>query len=440
MPTPPERAEAYPAPKVHHLLSVGDVPNPDGGFSATRWRRALARAYNQGPTGLDGILLDDVENEAGESWLVLNPTTLGTPLGRVPNEKPIEHRGAELYITRKQKEQMPRMHLLQRLGEIATTSTVPGLALAETVGTPYGVLAGVTAFALYFPLRSVSRIVQRRRAITALREFNEWAVQPNNGALLFSYKAFGAVVDDETGAAVREVAGYSRSYLGRPDNDKAWVYIEPARLIQSLLLRDHAPAELWTSGFGERAHSLAEAEQIMAQLRQEQAKAKERGTFTGHPDKAELAQIQDRINTCIASMVHIGIELAQQAKERAEAHAESQRIARAEALIDAVVNGAAKEPHPLEMHLQALHSTASTALAQLDLEQPDSHTIAEELGGYLRGCRGLFTNPSQIEQFYRGLFTKFGNRLPGLEPWEAVAEQLTTIVSVQLEHPASETA
>jgi hypothetical protein len=433
-------------PIVRDLVRGYMGPMPEKDPKATDARLDLVSAYNNLPIGYDGILVGSAEDAEGR-YAYINATTLDDPVGRAAGEPKITHTERRIEIRPEREQHLTASKVIRRIGEIGlagialvggiyevgpdpTTAGEIGLAALAYTGTRLGVRIGTSAR-------------QRKDATRKLEDFSAWARQPENGAIVFRGPQHMVRLEDETFNAARHEIEFGKKldaaqgrfepgnleglYAFTGDGEyKNRVNIRPVSLIRELLARDHAPAELWNSGFGESVERLAGIHQQIIDLDRSLLGERKRQDHTGQPRpgvinglEAEIASLeQDLAATCIG--------MARLTRERAEDRQKDLDIARAHDLIDQISRTGEDEPHSLELHLQLLQSVACTALAKRGVDKPGSKQLAQRLVHYLEGCRPLLTAPDQMEQFYAGLVGKFGEALE-LPEWEEVAKQLPRV-------------
>jgi len=415
------RTEQYTGPAVEDLLRLNNVEF-DTPPDATKGRIRLIEAYNQSPVGFEGILVCDTEVE-GHPALAINPTTIGHTLGRNTGDADILIHKKVVAIESSIDRGLHKWRIVERLGELGLAGAGAVEGVHETMGNwPVGSLAGGAAMALCIAARGTINIGRRRLATKRLTALRQYAEDPNNGAIIFrlDHQA-SATLDEATLAESRADIKYG----GNLGWVRQQVTIHPARLVRTFLERDPAPAELWTSGFGEQVEALADTQQQLLGLEKERALARRRESFTGQSIPGEISGLDKLIAESSAILVQTGTAMARHVRLRAEARQEAERIADAEDLVDQLTIGTpGQPPHPLELHLQLLHDVVVHSLAQTKLELSESEALARGIAEYLQGCRELLTHPGQMEQFYTGILRKFGRKLPSLPDWEGIVGRL----------------
>lgn len=438
---PAEVVTQYPPERIWQLLTANSQPDvPNHAFHANASRKALIHAYNVAPESVDGILLAAVG--AGDNMtLAINDIGTKYPDIRLGTSDIHIHGYDTFRLSAEQEAQRKRFSLRQRLGEIAVTATIVDGTIFEATGhwLPDSLIFGAFATGIVYgagrPL--ISRL-QRGRATKALQAFNNWAVQPENGAIVFprhypsgdsrreSISITVSLMPTEDECALLSWARNFRALEAkdRSKDDTKVCTIIPSQLTEELLRYDQAPSEVWTNGFAERERTLADTDRQLIAAEQALMRAEDRSAFTGHPLDGELEKLEQSIVGHKQTLLRTSLEMIRQIKEHTEAYLQAQRAEKAAALIDEVGGGMVEEPHSLELHLQTLHGFANTALAQFDLEHSTTHTIALAVNKYLKGTRARLNDHSQIKQFYEGLRDIFKRHSTyELPEWEAVADQ-----------------
>ena len=442
---PSEIITHYPPERVYHLL-LTNFPREgtEGHLHAGAARTNLIHAYNRSPDNIDGILMRRTQGADNTPLLILNDVGIQHPDIKLRDAVIDIHEEYDAFkLSSDQNERRKKPSVLRRLGEIAATfAAVDGTMFATTGHDLPGALAvgSFAAAALYGSGRVLANYIQQDRATKALNTFMDWAEQPNNGAIVFR-RHYNLTNDARKESTVRESIILSEEqrktlkWLNKPhtgfklefesaDTIGTLCQLTPGKFVEWAIRQDHAPAKLWTNGFGEQVRTLAKAEQDLISSKLELEAAEGRRTFTGHALAGELEKLKEQVTEHQQTLLRVGLEMGRQVKARREAYLLAERKKQAAALIDTIASGEVDEPHQLEMHLQELHDIANTALAGFDLEHAKTAEIAWEVGRYLQGTRARLSDHNQVEQFYKGLadmFRRYSSQT--LPEWEAIAHR-----------------